>query len=144
MPNLTDSSSLPYTRYGYGRNASEASGGGRGWGRGGGRRSFTEIDGSNGRARSGRDRERSRSPAGRWGHDKFESLPQEDVEDGGGGGQQQVGRRRPGGARGERFSGSGLEEGVGDLALGVGPTGKLDDELMAEAAEAAAYDELVE
>ncbi|EFJ41033.1 hypothetical protein VOLCADRAFT_99064 [Volvox carteri f. nagariensis] len=112
---------------------------------------------------SRRDRERSRSPMGRWGHDKFQELVEEEEkaaegqeggegkddvvqQDGaagwGAGAQRGLGPRRRWGAGPEagldRNGSGGGAGGEGDEAHGD----KLDDELMAEAAEAAAYDDL--
>ncbi|GIL90752.1 hypothetical protein Vretifemale_18444, partial [Volvox reticuliferus] len=152
-------------RYGNGRGWNRGGGRGRSYGDGGGNRG----GGGGYPSRRGRDRDRSRSPMGRWGHDKFQELLEKDEEaaagkeamqhDGGEaggdveGGQPQKARKRNwvtwpynGGAAaaGDGGSGGGGEEAAAGEALGLGASGKLEDELMAEAAEAAAYDELAE
>ncbi|GIL66653.1 hypothetical protein Vafri_20151 [Volvox africanus] len=156
-------------RYGSGRGWSRGGGRGRSYGDGGGNRG----GGGGYPYRRGRDRDRSRSPMGRWGHDKFQELLEGDEmaavggdvagkeamqQDGGNAGgdmegvqQRQNARRRNwvtwpyngGAAAAGSVDGGGEEAGAGE-ALGLGASGKLEDELMAEAAEAAAYDELAD
>ncbi|GLI71557.1 hypothetical protein VaNZ11_016795 [Volvox africanus] len=162
---------------------SDRYGSGRGWSRGGGRgRSYGDGGGNRGGGgggyppRRGRDRDRSRSPMGRWGHDKFQELLEgEELGAGGGGGdvagkeamqhdggnaggdveggqQQRQNARRwnrvtwpyNGGAAAAGAVDGGDEEAGAVEAVGLGVSGKLEDELMAEAAEAAAYDELAD